>query len=103
MPTYSLSLALLGLCLLSSSTTFATIITLDDTVCAVASNGNGCRVFDGIGGLSGGGATSVLLPSYPEPARSDILDFLFKPNFGAALQILKVEIGGDAQSVSTLK
>lgn len=27
-----------------------------------------------------------------------ILDYLFKPNFGAALQILKVEIGGDAQS-----
>jgi len=71
----------------------ATVITLDDTICAVASNSNGCRALDGVGGLSGGGATSVLLPFYPEPARSDILDFLFKPNFGAALQILKVEIG----------
>lgn len=75
----------------------ATVLTLDDTTCA-ASGGGGCRALDGIGGLSGGGATSVLLPSYPEPARSDILDFLFKPNFGASLQILKVEIGGDAQS-----
>ncbi len=75
----------------------STVLTLDDTVCA-ASGGGGCRALDGIGGLSGGGATSVLLPSYPEPARSDILDFLFKPNFGASLQILKVEIGGDAQS-----
>jgi galactosylceramidase len=56
------------------------------------------RILDGIGGLSGGGATSVFLPSYPEPARSQILDYLFKPNFGASLQILKVEIGGDAQS-----
>lgn len=56
------------------------------------------RPFHGIGGLSGGGATSVLLPSYPEPQRSTILDLLFKPNYGAALQILKVEIGGDAQS-----
>jgi galactosylceramidase len=56
------------------------------------------RVFDGIGGLSGGGATSVLLPAYPEPQRSTVLDLLFKPNFGASLQILKVEIGGDAQS-----
>ena len=27
--------------------------------------------FHGIGGLSGGGATSVLLPSYPEPQRND--------------------------------
>jgi len=51
------------------------------------------RVLDGIGGLSGGGATSVFLPSYPEPARSQILDYLFKPNFGASLHILKVEIG----------
>ncbi|XP_068194159.1 galactocerebrosidase isoform X2 [Antennarius striatus] len=56
------------------------------------------RVFDGIGGLSGGGATSRLLVSYAEPHRSRILDFLFKPNFGASLQILKVEIGGDAQT-----
>lgn len=31
---------------------------------------------------------------YPEPQRSEILDYLFKPNFGAALSILKVEIGG---------
>ncbi|TNM95964.1 galactocerebrosidase [Takifugu flavidus] len=56
------------------------------------------RVFDGIGGLSGGGATSRLLVNYAEPYRSQILDYLFKPNFGASLHILKVEIGGDAQS-----
>ncbi|XP_062253056.1 galactocerebrosidase isoform X2 [Platichthys flesus] len=56
------------------------------------------RVFDGVGGLSGGGATSRLLVNYAEPYRSQILDFLFKPNFGASLQILKVEIGGDAQT-----
>ncbi|GFR70735.1 galactocerebrosidase [Elysia marginata] len=56
------------------------------------------RQFDGIGGLSGGGATSKLLVNYPEKQRSEILDFLFKPNFGASLQILKVEIGGDIQS-----
>ncbi|GFS20696.1 galactocerebrosidase [Elysia marginata] len=54
--------------------------------------------FDGVGGLSGGGATSKLLVNYPEKYRSEILDFLFKPNFGASLQILKVEIGGDVQS-----
>ncbi|XP_077179527.1 galactocerebrosidase isoform X2 [Paroedura picta] len=56
------------------------------------------REFDGIGAVSGGGATSRLLVDYEEPYRSEILDYLFKPNCGAALQILKVEIGGDAQS-----
>ncbi|XP_034531517.1 galactocerebrosidase isoform X2 [Notolabrus celidotus] len=56
------------------------------------------RVFDGIGGLSGGGATSRLLVNYAEPYRSQVLDYLFKPNFGASLHILKVEIGGDAQT-----
>ncbi|XP_055894492.1 galactocerebrosidase-like [Biomphalaria glabrata] len=56
------------------------------------------RQFEGIGGLSGGGATSKLLVNYPEIQRNEILDYLFKPNFGASLQILKVEIGGDSQS-----
>jgi len=56
------------------------------------------RRFDGIGGLSGGGSTSKLLVSYPPNLRSEILDYLFKPNFGASLQIIKVEIGGDAQT-----
>ena len=36
--------------------------------------------------------------SYPQHLRDEILDYLFKPNFGASLHILKVEIGGDAQS-----
>jgi galactosylceramidase len=34
---------------------------------------------------------------YPPAQRDLILDYLFKPSFGAALQHLKVEIGGDAQ------
>jgi hypothetical protein len=51
------------------------------------------RTFDGVGALSGGGATTKLLPEYPEAARSAILDVLFKPGHLAALQILKVEIG----------
>ena len=29
---------------------------------------------------------------------SDILDFMFKPNFGLDLDILKVEMGGDTDS-----
>ena len=55
------------------------------------------RVFDGIGALSAG-ASSRLLIDYPEPQRSEILDYLFKPNFGAVLQINKVEIGGEMNS-----
>jgi galactosylceramidase len=53
------------------------------------------RTFEGIGAVSGGGATSRFLIEYPEPQRSQILDYLFKPNFGAALQVLYVEMGSD--------
>jgi len=55
------------------------------------------RVFEGIGAVSAGGNTSLLM-DYPEPYRSDILDFLFKPRFGAGFQHLKVEIGGGENS-----
>jgi O-glycosyl hydrolase len=55
------------------------------------------RTFDGIGAVSAG-ASSRLLIDYPEPQRSQILDYLFKPGYGAALQHLKVEIGGDVNS-----
>jgi hypothetical protein len=37
---------------------------------------------------------------YPEPQRSQILDYLFKPGYGAAVQMLKIEIGGDTNSTS---
>ncbi|WP_254878458.1 RICIN domain-containing protein [Streptomyces sp. NA04227] len=56
------------------------------------------RTFDGIGAISGGGGNSRLLVDYPEPQRARILDYLFKPGQGAALQTLKVEIGGDTNS-----
>ncbi len=55
------------------------------------------RVFDGIGAVSAG-ASSRLLIDYPEPYRSQILDYLFKPDYGASLQHLKVEIGADVNS-----
>ena len=44
--------------------------------------------------------SSRLLYDYEEPYRSDILDYLYKPNFGAQLTICKVEIGGDVQSTN---
>src|ERR1039458_1118104 len=59
--------------------------------------GNEGRVFEGLGAVSAG-ASSRLLVDYPEPQRSQILDYLFKPSFGAALQHLKVEIGGEVNS-----
>jgi hypothetical protein len=55
------------------------------------------RVYEGIGALSAG-ASSRLLIDYPEPQRSQILDYLFKPDYGASLQHLKVEIGADVNS-----
>ena len=55
------------------------------------------KVFEGIGALSAG-ASSRLLMEYPEPQRSEILDYLFKPRYGASFQHLKVEIGGDINS-----
>src|SRR5689334_21672825 len=61
---------------------------------------SGGRVFDGVGAISGGGGNSRLLVDYPEPQRGQILDYLFKPGYGAATQILKVEIGGDTNSTS---
>ncbi len=79
----------LGLAALQCSAQSPPTITLDG-------NGTG-RVFDGLGGVSAG-ASSRLLIDYPEPYRSQILDYLFKPNYGASLQHLKVELGGDMDS-----
>src|SRR3954454_14597444 len=78
---------------------------LDATPAAAATtitiNGSATgRTFDGIGAISGGGGNSRLLIDYPEPQRSQILDYLFRPNFGASMQLLKVEIGGDTYSTS---
>jgi hypothetical protein len=56
------------------------------------------RAFDGLGAISGGGNTSRLLPDYPATQRAQILDYLFRPQFGASLSVLKVEVGGDVNS-----
>lgn len=55
------------------------------------------RTYEGMGSLSAG-ASSRLLIDYPEPQRSQILDYLFKPQYGASLNHLKTEIGGDVNS-----
>lgn len=58
----------------------------------------GGRRFEGFGVVDGGGATSVLLKDYPEPQRSQILDLVYKPDFGASVSTLYVEIPGDGNS-----
>ncbi len=55
------------------------------------------RVFEGFGAVSAG-ASSRLLIDYDEPARTEILDFLFSPGVGAALQHLTVEVGSDTNT-----
>jgi Glycosyl hydrolase family 59 len=62
-------------------------------------NGNGgARVYDGVGAVLGGGGNARYLEDYPPAQQSQILDYLFKPGYGASLQLLKLEIGGDGNS-----
>lgn len=53
--------------------------------------------YDGHGGLADAGSSRLLM-DYREPQRSQILDYLFLPSFGASLHMLKIEIAGDSQS-----
>ena len=55
------------------------------------------RVFEGVGAVSAGASTR-LLPDYPEAQGSQTQDFLFKPRFGAGFQHLKVEISSGENS-----
>jgi galactosylceramidase len=64
------------------------------TVRATASD----PLFEGIGAVNGGGATSVLLKDYPEPQRSQILDLVFTPMLGASVSTMLVEVPGDGNS-----
>ncbi|MGW1007806.1 LamG-like jellyroll fold domain-containing protein [Streptomyces sp. NPDC002520] len=72
---------------------------LPDTAIAVDAQDSG-RTFDGIGAISGGGGNTRLLTDYPVAQRNAILDYLFKPGYGANLQILKVETSGDGNTTS---
>ncbi|MBM9434884.1 ricin-type beta-trefoil lectin domain protein [Streptomyces bryophytorum] len=85
-----LAALLAALPLASAHAATSTSITVDGT--------QGGRTFDGIGAISGGGGNSRLLTDYPAAQQSQILDYLFKPGYGASLQLLKAEIGGDANS-----
>jgi Glycosyl hydrolase family 59 len=68
-------------------------------VTSITVNGNGGdRVYDGVGAVLGGGGNARYLMDYPAAERTQILDYLFEPGYGASLQLLKLEIGGDANS-----
>jgi hypothetical protein len=75
-----------------------TIASAATTTTIEVSGTSGGRTFDGVGAISGGGGNSRLLVDYPEPQRSQLLDYLSKPGYGASVQLLKIEIGGDANS-----
>src|SRR3954453_19919771 len=92
--------AIAGLVLAAASVLLARPTPAQAATAITINGSSGGRVFDGAGAISGGGGNSRLLIDYPEPQRSQILDYLFKPGYGAATQILKVEIGGDTNSTS---
>ena len=79
----------IGLGLFASASAFAVTVDIDGS--------NLGRAYEGVGAVSAGASTRLLF-DYADPARADILDFLFKPKFGAGFQHLKVEIGGGENS-----
>ncbi|WP_370377570.1 ricin-type beta-trefoil lectin domain protein [Catenulispora sp. GAS73] len=92
--------ALAGL-VLAASGVVAVVAAPAHAATSITLNGaSGGRTFDGVGAISGGGGNSRLLIDYPDPERGQILDYMFKPDYGAAAQILKIEIGGDTNSTS---
>jgi galactosylceramidase len=91
------SLSIISLVLISACSIFIRPASLRAAQVITIDASNPGRVFEGIGACSAG-ASSRLLIDYPEPYRSHILDYLFKPNYGASFQHLKVEIGGGVNS-----
>src|SRR5215472_14226787 len=70
---------------------------LPSTSITVNGNGGG-RVYGGLGAILGGGGNARYLEDYPPAQLAQIIDYLFEPGYGASLQLLKLEIGGDANS-----
>jgi hypothetical protein len=88
-----------AVCLLLAGVVAATPQANAATTTTISANGASAGLtFGGIGAISGGGGNSRLLTDYPAAQQQQILNYLFKPDYGADLQILKVEIGGDTNS-----
>ena len=82
-----------------SATGPATSVSASGPATSITVNGNGgSREYNGVGAVLGGGGTARYLEDYPPAQRAQILDYLFKPGYGASLQLLKLEIGGDGNS-----
>ena len=94
LPALIVSLALI---LISSCATFEQAAKIEGPQTININGNKEGRVFEGIGACSAG-ASSRLLIDYPPAYRSQVLDYLFKPNYGAGFQHLKVEIGGSVNS-----
>ncbi|HEX8345791.1 MAG TPA: ricin-type beta-trefoil lectin domain protein [Actinoplanes sp.] len=97
----SVRLAATAITALLVTTALTTAVATPASAATTAITVNGAsagRTFDGVGAISGGGGNSRLLIDYPAAQRSQILDYLFKPGYGAAVQLLKLEIGGDSNS-----
>ena len=96
----SSAIAITGVALVASATVGVAAAPAHAATAITLNGASGGRTFDGVGAISGGGGNSRLLIDYPEPQRSQILDYMFKPDYGASAQILKIEIGGDTNSTS---
>jgi Glycosyl hydrolase family 59 len=81
----------------SSSAARATAAAIPTTTINVNGDG-GDKTYQGTGAILGGGGNARYLMDYPAPQRNQLLDYLFKPGYGASLQILKLEIGGGTNS-----
>lgn len=66
--------------------------------CITINGSGGDKTYQGIGAVLGGGGNARYLMDYPLTQRDQILDYLFKPGYGASLQLLKLEIGGGTNS-----
>jgi O-glycosyl hydrolase len=88
--------SLITLCVIGPWTASQVMATGASPATAITIDGRGRgQLFDGVGSISGGGGLTRLLIDYPPLQQSQILDYLFGPG-GADLQVLKLDIGGDA-------
>ncbi|GEM_PF-776393 len=87
----------LGLTFITAEKAHAQLSVNPNTVDITVDGDDVGREFYGIGAKSQGGSTRLLI-DYPKEERDEILDYLFKPGYGASLDILKVGMGGGANA-----
>jgi hypothetical protein len=95
--TISVAAAVLATVAVVVCAAYIRVALLSDPGIVINGDGTG-RPYDGVGAVLGGGGNARYLMDYPPALRTQILDDLFTPGAGASLQLLKLEIGGDANS-----